>query len=287
MPFRILAVAIGNPANSVTIIAPGAGAHRPYIDGLIHFLGNPDAGNSYRIRQDYYIDYFECYEGTIQFSTLATVAPSGATAAAPAVIFCMSTPIVRYAEVYTQTIPIVGVFSDPVGEGFDQTQNICGVNAQRIQNGWSYYDTFRTNYPKLKYIYVLNRVGSTASEKTLANIKNHAPAPSQPPLIELDVTNNAGQDMVTLAGAVTSDSGLLVLPVDVFFANADAINDAAKKVKVFWPAKEFAKNNTLYYGASQTSCGSKMGKQVQYIFDHIDAPQIPMGPDRFVTVDPD
>jgi hypothetical protein len=102
---RILAVAIGSPASSISINTRNPAGVRKYINGLIDFLAQPDAGNSYNIGQDYYIDYYECYEGDIDFPTMTSAAP-------PAVIFCMSTPIVRSARDFTDTIPIVGVFSD-------------------------------------------------------------------------------------------------------------------------------------------------------------------------------
>jgi hypothetical protein len=280
MAKRIVAVAIGNPANSVSINAGGPTGVRKYINGLIDYL----TGNGYNIGQYYYIDYYECYEGDVDFPRMVSEAPT-------TVIVCMSTPIVKYARDFTKPmanpIPIVGVFSDRVGEQFDKCPNICGVNAQRIQFGWNYYDTFVTNYKQLKYVYVLNHPGSAAAKGALSNIKTHTPPPSKP-LIELDVTSNPGQGILDLVPLVPPGSGLLVLPVDLFFASSDAINNSVQPgVKVFWPAKEFTKppnDKTLYFGASQYSCGMAMGKQVQYVFDNN---QIPTGTAQYVNVNPD
>jgi len=138
---RILAVAIGKVAGYYTKIdAPNPNGVRRYINGLIDFLTKPNAGayninKSYTIGVDYYIDYYECDEGAEDFATWA----SGTT---PAIIFCMSTPIVRYARDYVKPldpkIPIVGIFSDAHGEGFDRVDYIFGVNSNRIN--------FCTNY---------------------------------------------------------------------------------------------------------------------------------------------
>jgi hypothetical protein len=271
MPFRILAVAIGNPAHSTTINTgnPPAGI-RNYINGLITYLGNPDTGTTYNIGTHYSIDYYECYEGDLDFTKMAAHNPEGANAPAPDVIFCMSTPIVRAARDYTRSTgtltPVVGVFSDAHGEGFDQAPyNICGVNADRIRHGWHYYNTFDTNYRNLDFIYVLHRVGNTASKAALALITAQSPARFK----ELDVATYPGHDIVTLVKTVPAGSGLLVLPVDLFFGAADQIHaNVASGVPVFWPTRDFAKKANLHYGVSQLTCGKEMAKLVQYIFDN-------------------
>jgi len=271
MPFRILAVAIGNPAHSATINTSNTpNGIRNYINGLITYLGDPDAGTTYNIGPQYSVDYYECYEGDVDLGQMAAHHPDGTNAPAPDVIFCMSTPIVRAARAYTSPManptPVVGVFSNAPGENFDQPPyNICGVNADRHNHGWNYFNRLDQNYPQLGHIYVLHRVGNTASKAALALIAAHGPAKFK----QLNVATYPGQDIVSLVKTVPAGSGLLVLPVDLFFGAADHIHaNVASGVPVFWPARDFAKKANLHHGVSQLKCGKEMAKLVQYIFDN-------------------
>jgi ABC-type uncharacterized transport system substrate-binding protein len=276
-PPTILAVAIGKPANSRIIkdMSQLTGV-RPYINGLINYISQQTVPQSnparkYTIGTDYIIDYQECYEDDESFS------------GTPNLIFCMSTPVVRKAMAFTATIPIVGVASEQTAEQFDKTANICGVNAQRIQIARDYYDKFlATTIPALQTIYVLHRVGNTASTKSLANIKKTA---LTAPLVELDVTTAPGQDMQTLIKGIPTGkgAGLLVLPVDLFFGSATDINGWASSISVpvFWPVRDWVGPAIGGYGVSQEPSGELMGKQVQYILEHPN--QIPQGQDRWVT----
>jgi hypothetical protein len=281
---RILAVAIGKVDYYTKIDTPNPSGVRRYINGLIDFLTNPKPGayninKSYTIGVDYYIDYYECDEEAEDFATWA----SGTT---PAIIVCMSTPIVRYARDYVRPldpkIPIVGIFSDAHGEGFDRVDYICGINASRINRGHNYYETFKANYSGLNDIYILCRHGNKASDGALADIKNHFTVNDNQ---VLDVRRRT--DIPTLVSSVPSGSGLLVLPVDVFFADSGAIiSSAVNNVPIFWSAGEFTYptqyNTKLYYGASQSACGGVMGQQVQYIFYNKKMPStqvLPVPPD--------
>ncbi len=110
----ILAVAIGDPAKSRTITdLSNLNGVRPYVVSLINYLSS----NGYTIGADYTVDYRECLEDNEDFTGHG------------AIIFCMSTPVVRKALAFSPSIPIVGVFSNPAAEGFDKTKNVCGVRA--------------------------------------------------------------------------------------------------------------------------------------------------------------
>jgi ABC-type uncharacterized transport system substrate-binding protein len=278
MAQSILAVAIGDPAKSRTItdMTQLTGV-RPYIIGLITYLSQQTVPKSnpqrnYTIGADYSIDYQECYEDAETFP------------GTPDVIFCMSTPVVRKAMHFTPTIPVVGIFSEPATEQFDQTTNICGVNAQRIQIARKYYDNFLKTVSGLTNVYVLHRVGNTASTKSVGAI--HAGGHLPVPLVVLNVTPAPGHDILTLINGVPPNSGLLVLPVDLFFGAADTINAqaTAKSLPVFWPVTDWVGPGIGGYGVPQETCGELMGKQVQYILEH--PKQIPQGGARFVTVQP-
>ena len=262
----ILAVAIGDPSNSRNITdLNGVTGVRPYIRGLTDYLSQ---SSNYTIGQDYTINYQECYEDDEDFSGPADV------------IFCMSTPVVRKAVAFTPVTPIVGVFSDPTGEGFDKTQNVCGVNAQRIQNAREYYERFVHTVSGLSAVYILHKVGNTASNGCLAGIKKGA---LSVPIATLDVTTAPNHDIQTLINGVPNNSGLLVLPVDLFFGAMTFILQlaAAKSLKVFWPSPDGVPSSIASYGVSQYDCGQLMGKQVKYIFDNKGIPLHTA--DRFVN----
>jgi ABC-type uncharacterized transport system substrate-binding protein len=273
----ILAIAIGDPMKSRII---GAGTSltgiRPYIVGLINYLSQQVVPTSkpqrkYAIGTDYIIDYQECWEDHESFP------------GKPNIIFCMSTPVTRKARDFTSTIPIVGVFSEATVEKFDQTSNVCGLNAKRIQIARKYYDNFLSMVTGLTSVSVLHRVGNTASNKALAAIQ----AAQLPiPLSVLSVTPAPGNDIGTLIAGIAAGSGLLVLPVDLFFGAADFINAAAaaKSVPVFWPVPDWVPPGIGGHGASQERCGELMGQQVQYVLEH--PGHIPQGPARFLTVKP-
>ena len=273
----ILAIAIGDPAKSRTI---GAGTSligvRPYIVGLIKYLSlhavpNSNPARNYAIGTDYIIDYQECWEDDETFP------------GAPDIIFCMSTPVTRKAKNFSTAIPIVGVFSEATGEKFDQTPNVCGLNAKRIAIARDYYDMFLATISGLTSIYALHRVANTASTKALALIQ----AKALPiPLNVLYVTPAPDHDIKTLIDGIPAGSGLLVLPVDLFFGAADFINQtaAASSVPVFWPVTDWVGPGVGGHGAPQETCGGLMGQQVQYILEH--PSQIPQGAARFLTVQP-
>jgi len=270
----IIAVAIGDPANSrlITDMNQLRGV-RPYITGLVFYLSEQD----YTIGTDYTIDYRECYEGTEDF-TGADIAGTNN------IIFCMSTPVVRKAVAFTSQVPIVGVFSDYKGEKFNQTNNVCGVTANRIDNAKDYYDKFVDAASNLPAIYILHRPKNTASEQSLANHKKAHPTVKLP---ELDVTTAAGndprQDIQNAINSATNNSGLLVLPVDLFFGAADTINSTAKSksMPVFWPLSDWVPPGLVGYGVSQYDSGQSMGQQVQYILDN--PKNIPPDPYRFTS----
>ncbi len=267
----ILAVAIGNPANSRTITDPAQlKGVRQYITGLVFYLSqqtNPSTTKNYAIGSDYTIDYQEWDENNGDYSNANTYD----------VIFCMSTPLVRKAKDYASK-PIVGVFSDPTGEGFDKTNNVCGVNAQRIQNAQYYYDKFVNAISGLKSVYALHRLGNTASIASWALV--HQSNSSVQPL---KMGTGPGQDIPSLIKGVPAGSGIIVLPVDLFFGQFQYINElaTAQNLPVFWPIPDLVPPGLVGYGVSQFDSGQAMGKLVQYILEHPNS--IPTDSNRFIS----
>jgi hypothetical protein len=275
-PRRILAVAIGDPNNSrpiKDISSLTIGPVRPYIGGMIAYLD----GQGLKLDTHYIIDYQECYEGGEDFTATPT----------PALVLCMSTPLVKAASDFTndpsnQSTFVVGVASDPANSNFGN--NVCGVNAQRIQNATKYYNHFRNFLGHNKTITLLNRTNNIASELCKKAIENaHG---GTVPVQEVDPPPNANPTS-HLIGAVenVNTAGLLVLPVDLFFGWYNTINTAAadNQLSIFWPAEEFARHGDDHFGAPQVECGRKLGEQVQYIFSNN---AIPTGAQRWKKVNP-
>ena len=268
----ILAIAIGNPVNSRTITNPTQlhGA-RPYVQGLYNYLSQQ---TTFKLGTDYSIDYQECWEGQEAFT------------GTPDIIFCMSTPVVIKAKAFSSTIPIVGIFSDPAGEHFNQSTNICGVIGKRIQKARKLYDCFVATIPNLTQVYILHRENNTASTQSLHGIQTGGGLPV--PITVLPVTSQAAppgtdpsQVIGTLITKLPTSAGLLVLPVDVFFGVADFIFHNSS-LPVAWPTPDWCPPAVCANGAAQELCGQLMGAQVAYILAH--PKQIPQGAARFVDV---
>jgi hypothetical protein len=292
--FNILAVAIGPPANSHWIDKPSdlTGTERPYIQGLVTYLSQQGVPGSnpprnYTLGTDYVIDYQECWEGNENL-------------AATDLIFCMSTPVTKKADQFTNpnhpNTFVVGIFSDPQGAGFYARQNICGVKGKRIERGHGYYKQFTQRYNTLTNVYVLERPGNPASDGSEHILKTGGPTPVT--IHDLPLTTPAGQDprpglngIINLINSIPANpalanatSGLLVLPVDVFFGTRDTINQtaAAINVPVFWPVTDWSNPPAIDgYGAAQADCGRFMGQQVLYIMQQ---QQLPPPPFRFIDL---
>lgn len=205
----------------------------------------------------------------------------------------MSTPVVKKAEAFDSITPIVGIFSDHAGEHFDQTTNICGVNGKRIQKARDYYDCFVKTIPNLTKVYILHRDQNTASTNSFNKIKGRGALPvpiSDPPLtLKTAPGTDPSSDITALIGTVPPGptSGLLVLPVDVFFGAANLIFTQAKArlLSVAWPATDWLPPAVCAHGAAQELCGQLMGAQVAYILTN--PKHIPHGAARFVDVPED
>jgi hypothetical protein len=270
---RILAIAIGDPNNSRTIDTifglSNPNPCRPYIAGMVDQLMKESTPVILGV--DYVIDYQECFEDSENFN---------AVTADTALILCMSTPVMLAAVTANNGIPIVGVTSNPA----QFTGDVCGVNAQRTNNPYAtYYVHFQNSLPAGETITLLNRTGNPVSEICKDGILQHVAAP----VAEVNFTlgNDPTTPIVNAIGTVPVNTGLLVLPVDVFFGFSDTINTAAanRGLTVFWPAEEFAKHNQPHFGSSQVVCGQNFGGQVAYILPN---KAVPFGKQQWITVNP-
>jgi hypothetical protein len=272
-PPHILAVAIGDPNNSRTIDSiPKLSIPnpcRPYITGMVDQLMNQPTPRLLGI--DYVIDYQECFEGAEDFTVTTN----------PALILCMSTPVMVAAVAFANNqVPIVGVTSNPGAF----TGNVCGVNAQRTNNPYAtYYIHFRNGLGPNSIITLLNRTNNSVSEACKRGILQHVNAPVAE--VNFPLGNDPTQPIVNAINTVPVNSGLLVLPVDVFFGFSNTINTTAanRGLTVFWPAEEFAQHGQSHFGSSQVECGQNFGVQADYILTNH---AVPTGGAKWKTVNP-
>jgi hypothetical protein len=272
-PARILAVAIGDPSNSRTIDSIASLAIpslcRYYILGMVDHLMNQPTRRLLGIH--YVIDYQECFEDGEDFTVIQD----------PALILCMSTPVMWAAVHFADQLPIVGVTSNP--DAFKVHANVCGVNAQRTNNPFTYYTQFKKDlggpHPKIT---LLHRTGNPVSEACRDGILQHVNVPVAP--VNFSVGSDPRQPIITAINNVNG-GGLLVLPVDVFFGFSDTINTTAayRGLTVFWPAEEFARHGHSHFGSSQVECGRKFGEHADFILTN---GTVPTGPARWKTVNP-
>ena len=266
----ILAVAIGDPNNSRLIDSiPGLSIPspcRPYVSAMVDWLMNQP--NARLLGRDYVIDYRECFEDGENF---AFTTP-------PALILCMSTPVMVAAVAVANQIPVVGVTSNPAAF----RGNVCGVNAQRTNNPYATYYTHFKNKLAGQTITLLTRHGNNVSNLCRDDILGHVN-------VTLADVNPSTPDprtaIVSAINNVPQNTGLLVLPVDVFFGFYDTINTAAasRNLTVFWPAEEFIKHGQPHFGSSQVECGQIFGEQVDFILTN---KKVPTGSAQWRTVNP-
>jgi hypothetical protein len=269
-PPSILAVAIGDPNNSRTIDSIFGLSYpnpcRPYVAGMVDQLMKQSTPRILGV--DYVIDYQECFEGSEAFT------------ANPALILCMSTPVMKAAVAFTNQVPIVGVTSNPG----DFPGNVCGVNAQRTNNPYAtYYVHFKNKLSGGQTITLLNRTQNLVSEACKNGILQHVDVPVAE--VDFPTGDDPTQPIVNAINTVPVNSGLLVLPVDVFFGFYDTINTtaASRNLTVFWPAEEFAHHGQPHFGSSQVACGQIFGDQVAYILSN---KTVPTGGAQWKKVNP-
>jgi hypothetical protein len=303
--FNILAVAIGDSGNDRTITdwsnlnAPHP--VRPYIPGLMQGLAK--LGRKIGAAADYIICYRERAEGNLPS---AFVPPAGVTFHT---FFCMSTTVARVAEpvaVAAQPmIPVVGIVSDPADEGFAASGNVCGISARRHQTAGDCLDRFVETVPTITTVYVMHKHGYGPSESALARIKARGarrtitvtellPDPTHP---DIGITNAASlvSALANLPQRNTANQptvGLLVLPIDVCFANAATIINTAQgapyNVPVFFPTPDWVKptmpGSALGgYGVSQRTCGELLAERVDYaLWQHAGQLPAPLPLPRFI-----
>jgi hypothetical protein len=250
----ILAVAVGSTASHHTFTSMDDAALntvRPYIKGLVYRLFT----RGKNIGTDYTIDYQEVVDPTAFFSGLA---------ATPELVFCMSRTVVQAASAkYPQNtgVPIVGIVSNP--SDFNNNNNVFGISGQRAQKGRQYYDKFLDTVPILKTagqkVFVLTKKNYKPTDEAFSAL------PNSPNIVRVNVSNFGEIAAGIPAG---TPGGILVLPADLFFADAPKIIKLAddRKLPDFWPVTDWVKpalpSALAGYGVPQLMCGEMLGDRI-------------------------
>jgi ABC-type uncharacterized transport system substrate-binding protein len=278
-PKTILALAVGDPKHSQRIDHPGK-LHevRPYISGLIDGL----AALKCELGTDFVIDYKQNW--------LDHIAKGHAFADMPkhqALIYAMSTKVMRAAGEHTKEIPIVFPNCSEFGdERFVKAGRATGFSARRTQTAGYCFDRFFMAVPTLKQVFILHINEHDISENALALVKAAAakkgvePKPvlvrSHPDLLE-QLSKLPGRT----AGAATV--GVHVLPVDLFFGAIHQIIkgvQAEKKLPAFFPTTDWVPDDCGGafggYGVTQYRCGERTAGHVHQILRANPGARLPM-----------
>jgi hypothetical protein len=235
MAKTIVAVAIGEPSNDKIIRSTAdLSGVRAYIPGLVAGLTN------FQIGRDYEIIYRERQLDQLSGAFTVTPAPTDP------ILFCMSTSVVKAAQAFTSTIPVVGLVSDPGREGVASAQNICGLSAKRSQTARDCYDNFLKTVPSLTEVRVLHKPGYNPSDDALQRIQQ---PPPRVPIVVVAIQTRADlirelNNMPTRNLSQPATVGILVLPVDVSIGAAPVIIDtvqAQKNLPSFFPITDWVK----------------------------------------------
>jgi len=252
MPQKVIvAVAIGDPGRNKSISKGSPNSVtgvRPYIKGAMDRL------NAYG--DNYAIEYREC-ANVAQLTATFTALP------ACDVVLCLSTTVVNVAIAnLPNTSAIVGMTSDT-----SRPANVTGVSAQRPQIARQLYVKFLQSLRDgLDNVYILHKAGYPPSDDSLHNIHDGIPVPVGAPYGQAEIR-------AAINGiAVDGQGGLLVLPVDYFFAYApDIVGWAQSKgLPDFWPVHDWVDNTASSafggYGVSQFRCGQLLADLMHQIF---------------------
>ena len=267
-PKTILALAVGDPKHSQLIDHP-ARRHdvRPYISGLIDGL----AGLKCQLGTDFVIDYRQNWLDPIDKGYAFKELPQD-----PALIYAMSTKVMRAAGDHTKGVPIVFPNCSEHGdERYVKEGRATGYSARRTQTAGDCFDRFFTALPTLKEVLIPHINEHDICENALALVKSAAAEKgveakavfvrSHPDLLE---------KLSALPGrtAGTATVGVHVLPVDLFFgATREIIRHVQKEKRLpaFFPTTDWVPDDCGAafggYGVRQYTCGERTAGHVHQI----------------------
>jgi ABC-type uncharacterized transport system substrate-binding protein len=269
---RILALAVGDPkASRILGKDPDLKGVRPYITGLIKGLTRL----GHQIGTDYEIDYRQhWYEHIVEGHAFREHAN-----APPDLIYAMSTTVMRAAGKHGGGNPIVFPnCSDHDAEPYVQQGRATGYSARRSQTADVCFEHFLETVPTLREVHLLHAGGYDPSELSV-NLIN-ACRDNRHKNVNVDVLEikNHTELRTELAKLPErnlqqpAETGVLVLPVDIFFGTAPIIIDLVqvqKNLPTFWFVSDWVKPELPSalggFGVAQERCGKRTARSVYQI----------------------
>jgi len=265
----ILALAVGDPKASQLIDHPNKlPGVRPYISGLIDGL----AKSGCQLGTHYVIDYRQNWLDYIVGGGAFTDLPDD-----PALIYAMSTKVMRAAGDYTDGIPIVFPNCSEHGdEEYVKAGRATGFSAQRTQSAGQCFDRFFRSVPTLKRVFIPRIDEHDICENALQLVMAAAVEKGVEPVPVLVTTHADLLDKLSAlpkrASGAPATMGVHILPVDLFFgATPEIIKcvQANKNLPAFFPVSDWV--TEAYdgafggYGVPQRTCGQRTAAHVQQI----------------------
>ena len=267
----ILALAVGDPKASQLIDHPNKlPGVRPYISGLIDGLAK--SGFQLGADADYVIDYRHNWLDHIVAGTAFKELPDD-----PALIYAMSTRVLRAAGDHTDGIPIVfPSVSRPEGEQHVKKGRATGFAALRAQSAGECFDRFFKSVPGLKEVLIPNfdehEPGDNALQLVIDAATKHGVDPKPIPV-------RSHRDLLEKLDALPKREsgkpaicGVHVLPVDMFFgATREIIKTVQdeKNLPAFFSVTDWvspARGGAFGgHGVPQFTCGQKTARHVKQI----------------------
>jgi ABC-type uncharacterized transport system substrate-binding protein len=278
-PKTILALAVGDPKHSQRIDHP-SNLHevRPYISGLIDGLADLEC----ELGTDFVIDYKQNW-----LDHIAKGHAFGDIPKHPALIYAMSTKVMRAAGDHTKDIPIVFPSCSEFGdEPFVKAGRATGFSARRTQTAGYCFDRFVMSVPTLKEVLILHINEHDISENALALVKAAATRKGVEPKAVLvrshpDLLEQLSKLPARAAGTATV--GVQILPVDLFFGAMHEIIkgvQAEKKLPAFFPTTDWVPGDCGGafggYGVTQYRCGERTAGHVHQILQAKPGARLPM-----------
>ena len=267
-PKTILALAVGDPKHSQLIDHPGKlNEVRPYISGLIEGLASLEC----ELGTDFVIDYKQNWLDHIAKGHAFTELPKH-----PALIYAMSTKVMRAAGDHTKAIPIVFPnCSEHGNERYVKAGRATGFSARRTQTAGECFDRFFKAVPTLKEVLILHTNEHDISENALARVKAAATKKGvEPKAVLVRSHPDLLEQLSKLPGrtAGTATVGVHVLPVDLFFGAMPEIIKGVqkeKKLPAFLPTTDWVPDDCGGafggYGVTQYRCGERTAVHVHHI----------------------
>jgi ABC-type uncharacterized transport system substrate-binding protein len=265
----ILALAVGDPQYSQLIDHPNKlPGVRPYISGLIDGL----AKSGCQLGTHFVVDYRHNWLDHIVKGTAFKELPDD-----PALIYAMSTRVLRAAGDHTDGIPIVfPSVSRPEGEPHVTAGRATGFAALRAQSAGECFNRFFRSVPSLKQVLIPNfdehEPGDNALQLvTEAAIKNGVVPQTIPVRSHQDLLDKLC-DLPRRERGEPATLGVHVLPVDMFFgATREIIKTVQedKNLPAFFSVTDWVTEASGGafggYGVPQFTCGQRTAAHVQQI----------------------